>query len=159
MKIQAPLWLQLLALLAAGLLLAGMVTPLLTLSRFWVFHDSLSILGAIGQLWQQKQYLLFILISAFSVLLPLLKLALLFRLLTLKRKANPQVQRYLRLMHEYGRWAMLDVMVVAMLVVTVKLGMIVSVQVHYGLYLFAAGVLLTMLVTHQTRRWLEGASR
>lgn len=159
MKAGAPLWLQLLALLAAVLLLAGMVTPLLTLSRFWVFHDSLSILGGIGQLWQQKQYPLFILISTFSVLLPLLKLALLIRLLTLKRKAGPQAQRYLRLMHEYGRWAMLDVMVVAMLIVTVKLGVIVSIQVHYGLYLFAAGVLLTMLVTQWARHWLENPTR
>jgi len=157
--VRAPVWLRLLAVLAALLLVAGMVTPLLTLTKLWMFDESVSILGGIIQLWLQKQYLLFLLISVFSVLLPLAKLALLIRLLTLDSAVSPRARRYLHLMHEYGRWAMLDVMVVAMLVVTVKLGVIVSIQVHYGLYLFAAGVLLTMLVTRQTMRRLERLAR
>lgn len=155
--VRAPLWLQLLALLAATLLLAGMVTPLLTLSRLWMFNDTLSILGGVSQLWQQKHYLLFLLITTFSVLLPLLKLVLLLRLLTLSGAVSPRARRYLHLMHEYGRWAMLDVMVVAMLLVTVKLGIIVRIQIHFGLYLFAAGVLLTMLVTRLTLGRLNAA--
>ncbi|WP_432695498.1 paraquat-inducible protein A [Marinobacterium sp. YM272] len=153
--LKSPLYLRWLALFAGALLLAGMVTPLLTLTRLWLFDDRLSILGGIAQLWVQGQYLLFVLILAFSVLLPLAKLGVLIRLLTLSGRGSPATRRILRLMHEYGRWAMLDVMVVAMLIVTVKLGVIVSVQVHYGLYLFAAGVLLTMLVTRQTVNWLE----
>jgi paraquat-inducible protein A len=39
---------------------------------------------------------------------------------------------------------MLDVFVVATLVVSVKLGSLAQVEVHYGLYAFAASVLLTM---------------
>jgi paraquat-inducible protein A len=50
-------------------------------------------------------------------------------------------------MHRYGRWAMLDVMVVAVLIMTVKLGAIASIQVHYGLYVFGAAVLIIMLIT------------
>lgn len=144
-----------LALVAGLLLLVGMVTPLLTLTRFWMFDEQISILTGIAKLWQQGQYLLFLLIFFFSVILPLIKLALLARLLSLSGHVGERIKRILYLIHEYGRWAMLDVMVVAMLIVTVKLGVIVSVQVHYGLYLFAAGVLLTMLVTRQTVRWLE----
>lgn len=153
--LKSPLYLRWLALLAGTLLLAGMLTPLLTLTRLWLFDDRLSIIGGIAQLWLQGQYLLFVLILGFSVVLPLAKLGLLIRLLTLDSRGSTTAQRYLKLMHEYGRWAMLDVMVVAMLIVTVKLGVIVSIQVHYGLYLFAAGVLLTMLVTRQTVNWLE----
>lgn len=158
--VKAPNNLRWLALLAGALLLVGMVTPLLTLTRLWIFDEQISILTGIAKLWQQGQYLLFLLILGFSVLLPLAKLALLARLLSLSDRASARTRRILHLMHEYGRWAMLDVMVVAMLIVTVKLGVIVSVQVHYGLYLFAAGVLLTMLVTRQTVHWLEtgGAS-
>jgi paraquat-inducible protein A len=52
-------------------------------------------------------------------------------------------------MHDYGRWAMLDVMVVAMLIMTVKLGAVASIQIHTGLYIFAAAVLLIMLLTQQ----------
>ena len=52
-------------------------------------------------------------------------------------------------MHDYGRWAMLDVMVVAILIVTVKLGAIASIQIHVGLYIFGVAVLLIMFITHQ----------
>ena len=52
-------------------------------------------------------------------------------------------------MHEYGRWAMLDVMVVAILIVSVKLGAIASIQVHAGLYIFGIAVLLIMFITQQ----------
>ena len=58
-------------------------------------------------------------------------------------------------MHEYGRWAMLDVMVVAVLIVTVKLGAIASIQVHYGLYVFGAAVMLIMLITHRVVKLTE----
>ena len=37
---------------------------------------------------------------------------------------------------------MLDVFVVALLLVSVKLGVVATVRLHYGIYLFAAAVLL-----------------
>ena len=52
-------------------------------------------------------------------------------------------------MHEYGRWAMLDVMVVAVLIVTVKLGALASIEIHPGLYIFGTAVLLIMFATQQ----------
>ena len=58
-------------------------------------------------------------------------------------------------MHDYGRWAMLDVMVVAMLIVSVKLGAIASIQIHAGLYVFGGAVLLIMLITQQVVRLYE----
>ncbi|OQX45604.1 MAG: paraquat-inducible membrane protein A, partial [Candidatus Sedimenticola endophacoides] len=60
-------------------------------------------------------------------------------------------------MHEYGRWSMLDVFVVALLVVSVKLDAIARVQIHYGLYAFSAAVLITMLVTARVARHAESA--
>ena len=42
---------------------------------------------------------------------------------------------------------MLDVFIVAVLVVAVKLGAVAEVEMRYGLYAFAASVLLTMFVT------------
>lgn len=55
-------------------------------------------------------------------------------------------------MHDYGRWAMLDVFVVAILIVTVKLGAIASVEVHPGLYVFGAAVLLIMIITDRVTK-------
>jgi paraquat-inducible protein A len=50
---------------------------------------------------------------------------------------------------------MLDVMVVAMLIVSVKLGAIASIQIHTGLYVFGGAVLLIMLITHQVVKLYE----
>jgi paraquat-inducible protein A len=47
---------------------------------------------------------------------------------------------------------MLDVFVVAVLVVTVKLGTIAQVQIHYGLYAFCAAILLTLFITSRISR-------
>ena len=50
---------------------------------------------------------------------------------------------------------MLDVFVVAILLVTVKLGFVASVELHYGIYAFATAILLSMYITGQTVGLLE----
>lgn len=47
----------------------------------------------------------------------------------------------------YGKWSMLDVFVVALLLVIVKLGVLATVEVHYGIYMYALAGLLIMLCT------------
>jgi paraquat-inducible protein A len=44
---------------------------------------------------------------------------------------------------------MMDVFVAALLIVTVRLGAMADVTVHFGLYAFAASVILTMITTAQ----------
>ena len=131
------------------LLLAGLVSPIMTLSKFMLLNHSFSILSGAAELLLDGQILLFIVIAGFSIVLPLIKLLLLYRLLSQQCISKRKLQHSLRLMHDYGRWAMLDVMVVAILVVSVKLGALASVKIHYGLYLFAAATLMIMLLTHR----------
>ena len=63
--------------------------------------------------------------------------------------SSPTINRYIKLMHDYGRWAMLDVMVVAVLIVASKLSVLASVEVHVGLYVFGLSVILVMLLTQR----------
>ena len=44
-------------------------------------------------------------------------------------------------------WSMLDVFVAALLIVTIRLGTMANVEVHFGLYAFAGAVILTMVTT------------
>ena len=141
-----------LLLLCSVLLGIGLVTPMLTISQFIFIRNSFSVISGVYELFRNGQYLLFLVVAGFSIALPLLKLLVLFRLVHPASDSGAATQRYLRLMHEYGRWAMLDVLVVAILVVTVKLGGIASVEVHYGLYTFGAAVLLIMFVTNRVVR-------
>ncbi len=102
--------------------------------------------GALGLL-QEGQLFLFVLITGFSIVIPLLKMAVLYRLLSAKQSTSVQLDRYLYWMHLFGKWSMLDVFVVAVLVVAVKLGAIASVEMRLGLYAFTAAVVLTMYIT------------
>jgi len=138
-----------LLLLASLLFVCGIVTPMLTVSQLIIISTTFSVLSGVLELFENGRIILFLLVTALSILLPAAKLWILYRLLSLSPQRNHRLQPLLKLMHDYGRWAMLDVMVVAILIVTVKLGTIASVEIHYGLYLFAAAVLLIMFITQR----------
>ncbi|MEN8168933.1 MAG: paraquat-inducible protein A [Pseudomonadota bacterium] len=129
------------------LLAGGLVAPIITLHKFVLIENTFSVLGGTIDLLKDGQIFLFIVISGFSILVPLLKIGVLNKLLTVKANKAGNLGRYLHWMHLYGKWSMLDVFVVAVLVVAVKLGTIANVEMRFGLYLFAAAVLLTMYVT------------
>lgn len=133
--------------LATLLFVVGIFAPMLTISQLIVISSSFSVFSGVVELLLNAQYLLFLVVTGFSIVLPLMKLWVLFRLTSQHPMTGPKLKRTLSLMHEYGRWAMLDVLVVAILIVTVKLGTIASLQIHYGLYVFGAAVLLIMLIT------------
>lgn len=144
--------LRLLLVTATLLFVAGLFLPMITLSRFILIKNSFSVFSGVVELLRNGQILLFLIVTGFSVVLPLMKIAVLYRLLSPQTMGRTQMHRYLHLMHEYGRWAMLDVLVVAVLIVTVKLGAIASIEVHPGLYVFGASVLLIMYITHRIMR-------
>ena len=143
-------------LVLASLLLAfGIVTPMMTISKFVVVTNTFSVFSGITELFDKGQYILFIVLSGFSIIIPIIKITILFVLVNQRTAPTNKVKKYLHLMHDYGRWAMLDVLVVAVLIVTVKLGAIASIQVHSGLYIFGAAVLLIMTITHRVVTLLQ----
>ena len=142
-------WLLIALVLASWLLIAGLILPMVTLSKFVVVTSDFSIVSGIVELIENGQYVLCVIIFMFSIMLPLLKMYVLFMILASKKITNQKMAKYLHLMHEYGRWAMLDVMVVAVLIMTVKLGALASVEVKPGLYVFALAVFIIMFVTYK----------
>lgn len=130
-----------------AIFIVGLVTPIITMTKFVLLENTFSVLsGALGLL-EEGQLFLFVVITGFSVVLPLLKMAVLYQLLSAKQQTSIHLDRYLHWMHLFGKWSMLDVFVVAVLVVAVKLGAIASVEMRFGLYAFTAAVLLTMYIT------------
>ena len=139
--------LRLLIAVAAILLGIGLVAPIITLEKFLLIENTFSVFSGVIQLLKEGQWFLFFVITCFSILLPVLKLAVLYLLVGNRLSGTKRLHRYLHWMHLYGKWSMLDVFVVAILVVAVKLGAIANVEMRYGLYAFAASVLVTMFVT------------
>ena len=129
------------------MLAVGLSAPILTLEKFFIIENTFSIFSGLVQLFEEGRIFLFVIILLFSVVMPIIKLGVLFRLLGSTAASSETLHRYLRLMHQYGKWSMLDVFVVALLVVAVKLGAVARVEIHYGLYAFGSAVLLTMAIT------------
>lgn len=133
-------------LLVTVCLLLGINLPMFTFTRFYFFDDTLSLLGLVSRLYQQGELGLFLIIGLFSLVLPLLKMLLLFRLIHAANLSASRRRRKLRWLGWFGKWSMLDVFVVAILVVVLKLGALASVSVQPGLYLFAAAAIGSMLL-------------
>ena len=131
----------------AIMLAVGLSAPILTLEKFFIIENTFSIFSGLLQLLEEGRIFLFVIILLFSVVMPIIKLGVLFRLLGSTVGSSETLHRYLRLMHQYGKWSMLDVFVVALLIVAVKLGAVATVEIHYGLYAFGTAVLLTMAIT------------
>lgn len=132
----------------------GIWAPILTLKKLIFMKSTFSVLSGIDQLFAERQYGLFLLITAFTLLLPITKMAVLFASVNGKL-AGASRKRYIHWLALLGKWSMLDVFVVAVLIASVKLGSIASIEIHYGLYVFAASVLLMMAATHMIHRWIE----
>ncbi len=133
----------------SAMLIAGAVLPMFTFSQFYIFNDTFSLVSGIYYLLAEGEPLLFIVVFSFSILMPAWKMVLLYRLLHAQDGDNARRQRQLHVLSFLGKWSMLDVFVVAILVVTVKLGAIASITVHSGIYLFTLAVLASMLLTHK----------
>ena len=147
-------WLKIGLIVAICLLALGLVAPIITLKKFVMVKSTFSVLGGAIALLQEGKLFLFAIISAFSIILPLLKMGVLAKILYTPAQSS-KLEKYLHWMHLYGKWSMLDVFVVAVLVVVVKLGVIASVEMRYGLYAFAAAVILTMFITARVVKLVE----
>ena len=134
----------LLLLLAFGTLIIGITAPLLTLIKFSFLENTVSLLSTVQQLYAEKEWFLFIVIALFSLCVPIIKITSLLLILNVSYPLGSFLDKSLQVIETVGKWSMLDVFVVALLLVSVKLGALAKVEVHYGLYTFAASVLLTM---------------
>jgi len=134
----------LLLILSLASFAAGIYLPVFTLTKLYIFDNTVSILSGLWQLVAEGEYLIFILIFGFSIILPISKITIL-AIAWNSHKAHHH--KKLLWLEKIGRWSMLDVFVVALLIVTVKLGVLASVAIHAGLYYFTASVLIMMVVT------------
>ena len=133
--------------LSTVLLLVGIFAPMMTLSKFIWVENEFSLFAGTLQLYIDGQYLLFLILLLFSIVLPVAKILLLFRFWYADSSSCAQLQHFMNWVSHYGKWSMLDVFVVALLLVIVKLGALATVQVHYGIYMYAGAGLLIMACT------------
>lgn len=139
----------LLLLAAASLLLVlGLVLPAFTVERLWVFESSRSIGGVVWTLLTGADVALGVVIGAFSIVLPAAKLALSFWVWAMP-DGGPAVRRALAWTVRLGRWSMMDVFLVALLIAMVFSLGVVRFSAGAGVYCFCAAIACGMVAAHR----------
>jgi paraquat-inducible protein A len=143
------LWLTTLYVSSAALLyLPANLLPVMHTRSFYTDEDD-TIMSGVLVLLHSGSWPLAVIVFVASIAVPLLKLvALAFLLLSIRRRSwiEPlQRSKLFRLIEFVGRWSMLDVFVVGLLVALVQFQSVASIRVGSGALAFSAVVVLTML--------------
>lgn len=124
-----------------------MFFPFFHVTKFWLFHDAISVVGGIATLFGEGEYFLFAVLTLFTLVFPCAKLALLGIIWAEREHHLTRVRRLHRWVEHLGKWSMLDVFVVAILIVAMKSAAVADLQIGPGLYLFTFSVIATQLAS------------
>ncbi len=134
----------------------GLFMPLLKIEKMVFWRNQYSVATGVFGLWDDEQYVLAAIVFFWSVAFPIAKLTILFWIWFRKLDAEKRSITLKRL-ELLGKWSMLDVYIVAVMIVAVKLGPIAEVTPENGIYVFAGAVVLSMLVTARVERMAREA--
>jgi len=133
---------------AALLYVPANLLPVMHMHTFLSDEDD-TIMSGVLSLIQQGSWPLALLVFVASIVVPLLKLVAMGWLLISAARRSPghalQKARLFRLVDFVGRWSMLDVFAIALLVALVQIRALATIHVGRGALAFGAVVVLTML--------------
>lgn len=122
----------LLILVSALLLPLGLMLPLMRLDRLYFFTDEPSLVAVVTGLWTDGDLLLAAVVALASIVFPLAKIAVLQCAVA---GVNGPIVRHL---HALGRWSMMDVLIVALVVFAAKTSGLAEAIAEPGLWAYAA---------------------
>jgi paraquat-inducible protein A len=124
--------------------------PILRMERYGIVSEN-TVWSGMTSLFQDGDYVVAVIVFLASILIPLLKLTCLFVLVVMSHMHHPRGKMMrtwiYRVIESVGRWAMLDVFVVAVLVSLVKLKKLATIMPGPGLLAFTGVVVLTLLAS------------
>jgi len=141
--------------LAALLLFAGWVLPIMTIERLFFLEERVSLIEGILELFREDHVFLGLLVGAFSIVFPALKIFIALFLWQSVDAERGNFSRILSWLERLGRWSMLDVFIVALLVIASQVSLISDVATHFGFYVFTAGVVLSLLLVRRLKDLAE----
>lgn len=144
----------LLIVLTTTLLGAGLCMPLLQVEKMVFWESDYSVFSGVAGLVEQNELVLAAVLLFFSVIFPIAKLACLWWVwhARLTRSGRRKLIGWLEAL---GRWSMLDVFVVAILIVLVKIEPLASVEPKPGVYVFGGAIILSLLTTWHVSRLIH----
>ena len=137
--------------LSIGLLIPGLVVDALKIditANFFVdinlFNEKRSVVGTLRSLWESANYLPFLLIFLFGLLVPFIKSGLLFYILLLPGRG----EKWQKVIPAISKWAMADVFALGIFISFLGANAMNSTKavLEPGFYYFTAYVLLSAFV-------------
>ena len=142
----------LMLLASMGFFVAGIFQPFTSVTKLWLFENQVSVYQGLGILWREGELFLFLILFVFTLCFPFVKINALLTLWLHPRLPASQARTFFKFVSNMGKWSMLDVFVVAILVLTVKSGGVASIRVQSGFFLFFVSVMLTQFASLWTGR-------
>jgi len=131
---------------ALGLLIAGLNLPTLKLTKVIFFTNTYSIWDGVWELWKADHIGLAVIIFFFSIMFPCVKLIGLLFVWFVPLEPEGR-RRFLYRLGILGKWSMVDVFIVAILVILIKTKDIADANAQIGIYLFAGAIMLSIVAT------------
>ncbi|HUG12975.1 MAG TPA: paraquat-inducible protein A [Opitutaceae bacterium] len=142
--------------LAFALYLAGLFRPFTEVTKMWIFESEVSVISGLVSLLEANEYFLFMILGVFTVAFPAVKMLALLAIWLVPALTRDSAQGMFRFVSHLGKWSMLDVFVVAILVILMRSGGIAQIEIRDGVVLFTCSVLLTQIAAVQTGRIVQG---
>jgi len=120
--------------------------PIVEIRQLGHRHAS-SLISGTWELLTHGEWFVGLVVLLFSIVLPLVKIGLLLELSLFKASARRHRAATYRWMEHVGKWSMLDVLLVALLVMLVKLGNLVQFQVGPAVWAFGLCVVMSLVAS------------
>ena len=143
-----------LEIITAGTLLAlAWVRPIMSVQTWIFFYKDVSIFDVTQQLYEDEFLILAGLVFIFAIIFPGLKLLVMARAWVHLwfEGGGERFGLSLKLFDIMGKWSMLDVFIVAVVIVGMQSSFVSDVELYPGIYFFAGSVLLSMLAIYDLR--------
>lgn len=135
-----------------GFFITGIFLPFTAVTKLWLFENQISVFRGLLVLWHAGELFLFLVLFVFTIVFPFVKINSMLGLWLWPRLDREQARRMFHFVSNLGKWSMLDVFVMAILVLTVKSSGVANIQVGSGFFLFFISVMLTQTASLWTGR-------
>ena len=127
----------------------GISLPLMEFEKLWFFSDTPSLIDIITGLWAEGENILALIVFAFSIVFPLLKLGSVFQTIANHTALSGWAA-------SLAKWSMMDVLLVAIVIFAAKTSGLANAITQPGVWFYALSTVLanvaTLGVSSQTSR-------
>ena len=122
----------------------GLHKPVFHSTRLWIMEEEVTLGGSVYVFWRSGENFIAAIILIFTFVFPMVKFAALFW--SLMAGASKSAMKVNAALSWLGKWSMLDVFVVALLLVNMKLDSgLLDMELRSGMIYFAVSILLAMM--------------